>query len=114
MPRLSEHFHSDEFRCHHCGRVLGPPMSLVSALERLRAAVGRPIVVVSGYRCEVHNRAVGGATASRHLKGDAADLALGVATVAQARAAGFKGIGHKRGFAVHVDMRPGPVVTFAD
>lgn len=74
---------------------------------------GRPIHVVSGTRCAVHNRAVGGATSSRHLVGDAVDLEpqLGL-TVPQAQQLGFRGIGYQsRGRAVvHVDMRPHPAV----
>lgn len=81
-------------------------------LELLRKAVGRPIVIRSGYRCPVHNRRVGGALRSQHLYGRAADLMPGVATVAQARRAGFSGIGKANGYAVHVDVRPGVSVEW--
>lgn len=104
--RLSPHFVEREFACKHCGAARVSP-HLVQHLERLRAAVGRPLHVVSGYRCPTHNRAVGGASRSRHLMGDAADLAFGYATVAQAEAAGFTGIGRRGPYAVHVDVRPG-------
>lgn len=81
---------------------------LVWHLEALRRICGgRPLTIISGYRTEAHNRKVGGASRSRHLHGDAADIPLGYATVEQARAAGFKGIGRKGKWAVHVDMRPG-------
>ena len=43
-------------------------------LDPLRAALGKPIVVTSGYRCPALNRAVGGATSSLHMKGYAADI----------------------------------------
>ena len=43
-------------------------------LEPLRVAMGRPINISSGYRCEQLNRAVGGAYNSQHLKGQAADI----------------------------------------
>lgn len=43
-------------------------------LDPLRAALGNPIVVTSGYRCPALNRAVGGAQASVHMKGYAADI----------------------------------------
>lgn len=43
-------------------------------LDPLRTAYGAPIIVTSGYRCERLNRAVGGATTSQHVKGQAADI----------------------------------------
>lgn len=104
MGDLSAHFSRTEFRCRHCGRVVVDP-ELVAALERLRAAVGRPLPIVSGYRCPVHNRAVGGATRSQHLYGRAADIPPRYATPEQATAAGFKGIGTSGRWAVHVDVR---------
>lgn len=107
MTRLSAHFDSHEFGCHHCGKVVGPAPELVQVLEKIRAITGQPLKVVSGTRCAVHNRAVGGAKASRHLHGDAADIPPGRATVAQAAAAGAVGIGRKGKWAVHVDTRPG-------
>lgn len=48
-----------------------------NVLDPLREAWGKPIVVNSGYRCEALNRAVGGATASQHVKGQAADITAG-------------------------------------
>lgn len=111
MGDLSAHFSRSEFRCHGTGRpghpAHGIPVSptLVAHLEQLRAIVGRPLKIVSGYRCPWWNARVGGAPQSRHLKGDAADLPSGYATVAQAAAAGFSGIGNKGQWAVHVDTR---------
>ena len=43
-------------------------------LDPLREAWGAPIVVTSGYRCAKLNKAVGGATNSQHLYGQAADI----------------------------------------
>ena len=45
-------------------------------LEPLRRFVGQPIVVTSGYRCNQLNIKVGGAYASQHTLGEAADLKL--------------------------------------
>lgn len=47
-----------------------------NVLEPLREWYGKPIVISSGYRCPALNRAVGGATTSQHMKGEAADLHL--------------------------------------
>lgn len=46
----------------------------MSRLQALREAFGGPITVTSGYRCPDHNRAVGGAKGSQHVKGNAADI----------------------------------------
>ena len=45
-------------------------------LEPLRVAMGRPIRISSGYRCERLNQAVGGVKNSQHLKGQAADICI--------------------------------------
>ena len=46
-------------------------------LEPLRVAMGEPIPVGSGFRCQQLNKAVGGVYNSQHLKGQAADLCIG-------------------------------------
>lgn len=45
-------------------------------LEPLRVAMGRPINISSGYRCEQLNKAVGGVYNSQHMKGQAADISI--------------------------------------
>ena len=118
MGDLSEHFDSDEFRCHHCGAL--PPggiaPKLIQRLEALRRALGgREIVISSGYRCPEHNRQLrahghGTARRSQHLYGKAADVVVpGVppAVVAERAEAVFgfvSGIGRYRGF-THLDVR---------
>ena len=49
---------------------------VVNVLDPVREKLGRSIMVNSGFRCPVHNRAVGGATGSQHVKGEAADVTL--------------------------------------
>ncbi|MFJ6635700.1 D-Ala-D-Ala carboxypeptidase family metallohydrolase [Streptomyces sp. NPDC091376] len=66
-------------------------------LEAMRHALGdQPITVTSGFRSHACNDAVGGASSSRHLYGDAADLGAGPHTLCrlaqQARNHGFNGI----------------------
>lgn len=46
-------------------------------LDPLREAWGKPLTVTSGYRCQELNRIVGGARASHHLRGMAADISAG-------------------------------------
>lgn len=50
---------------------------ITNCLDPLREAYGAPIRVNSGYRSPAVNKAVGGATRSQHLTGEAADLATG-------------------------------------
>ena len=43
-------------------------------LQRIRDTLGKPVIVTSGYRGPVLNRAVGGVTSSDHMSGQAADI----------------------------------------
>ena len=43
-------------------------------LEAFRIARGEEVVITSGYRCPDHNRSIGGAKGSQHVKGNAADI----------------------------------------
>ena len=45
-------------------------------LEPLRCAMNEPIKIGSGFRSQALNKAVGGASNSQHLKGQAADLCI--------------------------------------
>jgi hypothetical protein len=45
-------------------------------LEPLRIAMGEPIKISSGFRCQALNKAVGGVANSHHCKGQAADLCI--------------------------------------
>ena len=72
-------FKEKEFACKCCGQL--PPLArenvkaLVSeVLDPVREKLGKPIVVNSGYRCEKHNKDVGGVRNSQHLRGEAADI----------------------------------------
>ena len=47
---------------------------LADYLDVIREKLGKPILVSSGYRCPVLNKAVGGVDSSQHKKGLAADL----------------------------------------
>ena len=47
---------------------------LAAYLDDIRAKFGKPILISSGYRCPMLNKAVGGVVNSQHLKGLAADL----------------------------------------
>jgi hypothetical protein len=49
---------------------------LCQVLEEIRALVGKPIVITSGYRGEELNKAIGGARNSQHKDGCAADFRI--------------------------------------
>lgn len=85
---LSLNFTLDELTVSQTAARLGlsnvPPAAVVSELRRLATTVlqplrdrlGRPVVVSSGYRSPAVNTAVGGAVASAHLSGRAADITV--------------------------------------
>lgn len=86
--RLSEHFALAEFERSATAKVLGIDNTVPSqfiprmeqlckvCLEPLREFAGQPIIISSGYRCPVLNQKVGGAYASQHTLGEAADIQL--------------------------------------
>lgn len=55
--------------------VLNNVKALVdNVLDPLRAIIGRPIIITSGYRSQRVNELVGGSKTSQHLSGKAADI----------------------------------------
>ncbi|MDD4986592.1 MAG: D-Ala-D-Ala carboxypeptidase family metallohydrolase [Dehalococcoidales bacterium] len=46
-------------------------------VKELEERIGEPIKITSGYRCEKHNKAVGGSPTSSHCKGLAIDVTCG-------------------------------------
>ncbi|MDO5757948.1 MAG: D-Ala-D-Ala carboxypeptidase family metallohydrolase [Rhodobacterales bacterium] len=80
-------------------------------LQALRNRLGKPLIVRSGYRSPAHNRAVGGASRSRHMLGTAFDIAMSnhdpATFAAAARAVGFLGFGtYPRSGFMHIDLGP--------
>ena len=69
-------FKKAEFKCL-CGKCNGYgdgiASSLVKTLQNLRDKYGA-VKITSGYRCESHNKKVGGSANSKHMKGQAADF----------------------------------------
>lgn len=54
--------------------IVGNLHCLAAGLERVRAVIGQPIHVTSGYRCLEVNEAIGGVAKSAHMLGLAADI----------------------------------------
>ncbi len=80
-------------------------------LQALRDQLGKPLIARSAYRSPEHNRAVGGATRSKHMDGAAFDIAMSnhdsIAFEAAAREVGFLGFGfYPRSGFIHVDLGP--------
>lgn len=74
-----KYFRREEFRCKCGGKFCDgfpaePAEKLLRLLDRARTEFGTPGDVISGVRCEIHNRNVGGVATSRHKKGWAADI----------------------------------------
>lgn len=114
------YFKPQEIACRGTGLVLLTPVSIdaLKRLDDLRRVMGHPLIVTSGYRSPQHNRAVGGAKASKHMEGIAFDVSMANADPhrfeAEARKLGFTGIGlyppqkptGAKGF-IHIDTRKG-------
>ena len=103
-------FSPAEIACRGTGRLLVNAEAL-DRLQELRVMLGKPMIVTSGYRSPEHNKAVGGAKASKHLDGTAFDISMAnhdpAAFIAMARKAGFKGIGtYPRSNFIHIDTGP--------
>lgn len=78
MAKLTNNFSLQEFNSK-CGRdipnnVLPNIIQLAKNLQVLRDAVGKSITITSGYRSPQHNKKIGGAKDSQHVKGLAADI----------------------------------------
>lgn len=80
--KLSEHFTLEEMTfTTHRNIDNTPPPNIVEALtktsmslEGVRALLGAPITINSGYRSPMLNKAVGGVVGSQHTKGQAVDF----------------------------------------
>lgn len=52
-------------------------------LEPIRSSVNSPIIINSGFRCELLNKVVGGVSTSKHMFGKAADIRALSLTITQ-------------------------------
>jgi hypothetical protein len=77
--QLSTNFKVKDFACkckENCD-VIKIDTALVERLEKIRDKYGVDVKIVSGFRCEKHNKEVGGSSGSQHKEGKAADIAVG-------------------------------------
>jgi uncharacterized protein YcbK (DUF882 family) len=78
MSKITNNFSLQEFNSK-CGReipdnVLPNIIQLAKNLQVLRDSLGKTISITSGYRSPQHNKKIGGAKDSQHIKGMAADI----------------------------------------
>lgn len=100
--KLAPNFRLDEIAQAWKGRYAVVQSHAITALQTCRDEVG-PIVVNSGYRNVSYNAGVGGATWSRHMYGDAFDLApTQVSLTAMADACTRNGAGFVSLYVSHV------------
>lgn len=72
---MMNYFKPEEFKCK-CGKCDGGSMdaAFVEKLNQARHLAQIPFVITSAFRCEQHNKNVGGKPNSAHLRGKAVDL----------------------------------------
>ena len=91
MAKDTKHFKVSEFSCHcGCGYNI-IDQRVIDMAQIIRDALGVPIHINSGCRCEKRNSASGGVKGSFHTKGLAADLSCS--------------LGAKKLFAVVADLK---------
>ena len=72
--RLNKYFNRSEFACK-CGCGFNTvDTELLEVLTELREECNTPVIINCGCRCSKHNKEVGGAPKSKHLRGIAADI----------------------------------------
>lgn len=108
MGDMTKNFSVWEFSCPCCLVVI-IKVEFVERLQKVRDKYG-PLKINSGFRCEKHNKEVGGKPKSSHRKGWAADIACPNSysrfqLIRDLMEAGFKRIGIGRDF-IHADEDP--------
>jgi uncharacterized protein YcbK (DUF882 family) len=74
--KVSKHFNREEFACK-CGCGLDTvDVDLLKVLEIVREHFGKPVIINSACRCADHNKSIGGASKSYHVKCQAADIVV--------------------------------------
>lgn len=68
-------FSEDEFKCSHCGEVYMNP-EFLDKLQELRTLYGKPLFILSGYRCPEHPIEAKKKRPGTHTKGIAVDIAI--------------------------------------
>jgi len=119
---VKEYFENSELECR-CGCGLMPPERAVEMLYAVRLIMDVPLIVTSAARCPDHNASVGGAPDSRHLcRGDVCGFDIVCVhpqshpqhegnLIRCAIEVGYRGIGYKDNWFVHLDNRQSDAVV---
>lgn len=114
MGDLTTDFNKWEFKCSHCG-IFHMNAAFIEKLQAFRTYIDVIMHVTCGYRCQIHNDSLKGASRkSQHLDGNAVDCwtqAMSAIELAlMAIDFGFRGvICYPDKGIVHIDERPGDV-----
>lgn len=128
--QITEHFSREEFAQHAAHGFQSVPYPeewidsrlkpLCEVLEAIRAKLGKPISIMSGYRTPEYNESIHGAKNSQHCQGRAADIRVsGIAASAvhavilsmyKSGEINIGGLGKYNSF-VHVDIRYGTTLA---
>ena len=73
---LSKNFKVKEFKCHDGSDTVKIDLDNVKTLQKIRDYFGKAIHINSAYRTKAYNAKIGGASASRHMTGQAADIVI--------------------------------------
>jgi len=103
-------FSPEEIACRGTGEIVVNTDAL-DKLQALRNKLGKPLIINSAYRSATHNKAIGGAKDSQHMKGIAFDVSMANHKprefIRAAKEVGFTGIGqYPRQNFVHIDTGP--------
>ena len=75
---ITKNFKVEEFKCPKdgipTGNILENVHELANNLQALRDHLGKPIRIISAYRCPEYNKSIGGAEKSQHMYGKASDI----------------------------------------
>ena len=109
--KISDNFSLWEFECPCCKKVMLDE-KLLKELQILRFVIDLPILVNSGYRCEMYNKRIGGDLNSYHKLGKAVDITVPDMDIKEvmllAKELEFNGIGlYEKENYLHLDTRPG-------
>ena len=100
-------FQPSEFACKHCGELYFWP-KFFDKIQAVRSDLGKPVRILSGHRCALHNARVGGAPLSQHLTLAVDISVLGhdrIELLRACRRARFTGFWFYHTF-LHIDLGP--------